>query len=134
MEVVRPEKVTPETIEEILPSTLKGGWKGELINKRKNGIEFPIYLSATVIYDKLGVDDSFLANYHTPDGRYVQLYVGYYQSQREGDLIHSPKNCMPGAGWNITDTSLEELVIPNANPVKIKVIKIVNILYFFLEL
>ena len=29
----------------------------------------------------------------------VSLYVGYYRSQREGDTIHSPMNCLPGAGW-----------------------------------
>jgi EpsI family protein len=29
----------------------------------------------------------------------VQLYVGYYASQKTGDTIHSPKNCLPGAGW-----------------------------------
>lgn len=27
------------------------------------------------------------------------LYVGYYQSQRQGTSIHSPKNCLPGGGW-----------------------------------
>jgi EpsI family protein len=30
----------------------------------------------------------------------VQLYVGYYESQKTGDTIHSPKNCLPGAGWD----------------------------------
>jgi EpsI family protein len=29
----------------------------------------------------------------------VGLYVGYYQSQRQGDTMHSPLNCLPGAGW-----------------------------------
>jgi EpsI family protein len=29
----------------------------------------------------------------------VELYVGYYGSQATGDTIHSPKNCLPGAGW-----------------------------------
>ena len=29
----------------------------------------------------------------------VSLYVGYYASQRQGDTIHSPQNCLPGAGW-----------------------------------
>ncbi len=29
----------------------------------------------------------------------VALYIGYYDSQREGDTIHSPLNCLPGAGW-----------------------------------
>ncbi len=76
------------------------------------------------IYDVLGVDDSILSNFQTSDGRQVQLYVGFYQSQREGDLIHSPKNCMPGAGWNIINTSIEELIIPNYNPEKIHLINL----------
>ena len=77
------------------------------------------------IYDVLGVDDSFLCDYVTSDGRQVQLYIGFYQSQRQGDLIHSPKNCIPGGGWNIVRTSLEELVIPDTNPGIIKVVKLV---------
>ena len=36
--------------------------------------------------------------YLNPEGAPVQLYVGYYASQRTGDTIHSPKNCLPGAG------------------------------------
>ena len=27
------------------------------------------------------------------------LYVGYYEQQTQGQTIHSPKNCLPGAGW-----------------------------------
>ena len=27
------------------------------------------------------------------------VYVGYYDSQMQGKTIHSPKNCLPGAGW-----------------------------------
>lgn len=27
------------------------------------------------------------------------LYVGYYDKQTEGRTIHSPKNCIPGSGW-----------------------------------
>ena len=29
----------------------------------------------------------------------MSLYVGYYDYQRQGKSIHSPKNCLPGAGW-----------------------------------
>lgn len=77
------------------------------------------------IYEVLGVDDSFLCDYSRPDGRRVQLYIGYYYSQREGELIHSPKNCMPGAGWSIIRSSLEELKIPcKTNDRKIKVVKL----------
>jgi len=76
------------------------------------------------IYKILGVDDYVLGDYRTSDGRQINLYIGFYQSQREGELIHSPKNCMPGAGWNIVHTSIEEITIPGTNPDKIKTIKL----------
>jgi EpsI family protein len=28
-------------------------------------------------------------------------YVGYYDSQAQGRTAHSPRNCLPGAGWEI---------------------------------
>jgi EpsI family protein len=28
------------------------------------------------------------------------VYVGYYETQSQGRSIHSPKNCLPGAGWD----------------------------------
>jgi EpsI family protein len=28
------------------------------------------------------------------------VYVGYYEQQTQGRTIHSPKNCLPGAGWD----------------------------------
>ncbi len=41
-------------VDEILPSTLRGGWQGELWNERKDGSKFLIYLSTRVINDKDG--------------------------------------------------------------------------------
>ena len=76
------------------------------------------------IYDSLGVDDAFLGNYTTPDGRLIQLYIGYYETQREGHLIHSPKHCLPGAGWNILSRSIEEIIIPKTNPGKLRAVKL----------
>lgn len=46
----------------------------------------------------LGVDEHVYRSYFR-DGIPVNLYAGYYQSQRRGDTIHSPQNCLPGAGW-----------------------------------
>ena len=63
--------------------------------------------------------------YHKPDKKQVELYLGFYQSQREGDLIHSPKNCIPGSGWNIVSTSLENITIPEINQKDVKVIKLI---------
>ncbi len=41
----------------------------------------------------------------------VWLYVGFYQSQRTGSTYHSPKNCLPGAGWQFIDSDLIDLRI-----------------------
>lgn len=38
----------------------------------------------------------------------VNLYVAYFPSQRSGDTIHSPQNCLPGAGW----TPIESKYLP----------------------
>lgn len=72
------------------------------------------------IYQILGVDDSFLANYSDPDNRIVQLYIGFYESQREGDIIHSPRNCMPGSGWNINRDIYHHLDLGNGKTAKVR--------------
>ena len=47
----------------------------------------------------LGVDDYVNRTYINAAGQPISLYIGYYASQRQGDTIHSPQNCLPGAGW-----------------------------------
>jgi EpsI family protein len=47
----------------------------------------------------LGVDDYLTRVYMAPDKAGVGLYIGYYRSQRQGDTMHSPLNCLPGSGW-----------------------------------
>ena len=44
----------PAIVKKIYPETLAGGWTGELVNKRKNGEEFPIHLSTSLITDDAG--------------------------------------------------------------------------------
>ena len=51
------------------------------------------------VMERLGVDDYIHRRYAGPDGAVVSVYIGYYASQRQGDTIHSPQNCLPGAGW-----------------------------------
>jgi EpsI family protein len=51
----------------------------------------------------LGVDDYINRQYSDSSNAVINLYIGYYKSQRQGDTIHSPMNCLPGAGWNPTE-------------------------------
>lgn len=50
--LLRSEKNSEEVTKEILPSTLQGGWEGELWNRKKNGEEFLIDLSTAPVYDE----------------------------------------------------------------------------------
>jgi EpsI family protein len=48
-----------------------------------------------------GMDDYLLRWYAVPGDSLADFstYVGYYEQQSQGQTIHSPKNCLPGAGW-----------------------------------
>lgn len=108
--VSRSERVAPNKSFAQFPLEI-GQWKGhrgELDQK---------------VYNILGVEDYILANYRKGNRETVNLYVGFYQSQKEGDIIHSPKNCMPGAGWKIMETAIEPVAIPSSGKT-IKVIKL----------
>ena len=51
------------------------------------------------IAQQLGVDEVHIVRSYASNEGLVGLYVGFYASQRQGDSIHSPLNCLPGAGW-----------------------------------
>lgn len=55
-----------------------------------------------------GMDDYLMRVYAAPGAAAADaafsLYVGYYRTQAQGRTIHSPKNCLPGAGWEALTT------------------------------
>ena len=51
----------------------------------------------------LGADEYLTRIYRQEAGEPVALFIGYYGSQRTGALMHSPLNCLPGAGWQLAD-------------------------------
>jgi EpsI family protein len=57
------------------------------------------------IEQALGVDDYLLADYKRSPGEQVNVYIAFYASQRKGYSPHSPRVCLPGGGWRITDLS-----------------------------
>jgi EpsI family protein len=46
-----------------------------------------------------GMDTYLMRIYQRDSASGFSLYVGYYEAQTQGKTIHSPKNCLPGAGW-----------------------------------
>jgi EpsI family protein len=49
----------------------------------------------------------------------VNLYIAYFPSQRSGDTIHSPKNCLPGAGWLPVENERVTLSLPSHAPFRV---------------
>jgi len=56
----------------------------------------------------LGVDE-YVSRRYERNGRPISLYIGYYANQRSGDTIHSPQNCLPGAGWLPVSSGREQI-------------------------
>ena len=41
------------------------------------------------------------------------VYVGYYDGQTQGKTIHSPKNCLPGSGWETLGSEMATVETPD---------------------
>jgi len=44
---------------------------------------------------------SYLSRTYSKGGLQAELFIAYYAQQRAGESMHSPKHCLPGAGWEI---------------------------------
>jgi len=44
---------------------------------------------------------SYLERTYSRGDQQLELFISYYAQQRAGEAMHSPKNCLPGAGWEI---------------------------------
>jgi EpsI family protein len=73
----------------------------------------------------LQVDDYLMRNYRNSKGEIIGLYIGYFKSQREGKGIHSPRQCLPGAGWVAVNATVFKMTVPNHNPEIVSVNKVI---------
>lgn len=79
------------------------------------GTDVPIEKDAL---EKLGPGD-FLLRVYTDEHEtapYIDLFIAYFPSQRTGDTIHSPKNCLPGSGWAPLESKRMTMFVPGHEP------------------
>jgi EpsI family protein len=110
----RPEIAPTRELLSGLPMQL-GEWEGQKAADIETGI-----------MAVLGVDDYVNRVYFNRKSIPASLYIGYYQSQREGDTMHSPLNCLPGAGWNPAKNGHIKVPIKGGLPIEINRITILK--------
>jgi EpsI family protein len=75
----------------------------------RTAVDIPISPEALAI---LGKGDFLNREYRAnsalaPDDRSpIGLYIAYFPTQRTGQSIHSPQNCLPGAGWTFLSSGV----------------------------
>jgi len=97
------EKVPPRAPLAEFPMSL-GRWSGENVP-----------LSAQIVR-AVGLDDYLNRIYSDGAGAPVTLYISYYSSQRTGQTIHSPRNCLPGAGWQPVESRRLSIALAGRGP------------------
>lgn len=78
--------------------------------------DFPI---EPEIQEVLKADDTLNRVYRDPSGNIeANLFVAFFKTQRDGQSPHSPKNCLPGNGWQPVETGVISIELAGrADPV-----------------
>lgn len=104
---------------------LQAHTRGEVFPARQKLASFPQELVgmnskddeiAKESLDVLHPTDYLLRTYYNGQDIPVDLFIAFFASQRTGDTIHSPKNCLPGNGWAPVHSSRIELAFAGHAP------------------
>ena len=73
------------------------------------------------VQDVLRADDTLSRVYASaahPEG--ISMFMAYFRTQRHNQTPHSPKNCLPGAGWESLQEGVIDVKVPGeAKPITI---------------
>ncbi len=69
------------------------------------------------IAEVLRADDTIVMNVVSPENEFVNIYLAYLDAQRDGRSWHSPRQCIPGGGWQITSHTIEKRTLPDGRVV-----------------
>ena len=95
-------------------STVALAHRADLVPKRVPLVAFPMVFGEWTgerkrldlrVATALKLSDYIIADYSRPTDMPVNFYVAYYNSQRKGGAVHSPRSCIPGGGWEIETLS-----------------------------
>ena len=100
------EQTPPHPSLDTFPTAI-GSWDGVVMTLPKRSLEV------------LGNGEFMARRYVAANTPTVDLFIAYFPTQRTGQTIHSPKNCLPGAGWIPLESQRIALTIPNHDPLHV---------------
>ena len=121
------------------------GFTSQVLDQRLQSLRHPLTEAVPAEFERLGaqevvisdeelevagVTDYVMRVYQPQDGAqalatpWISVYVGFYESQTQGKTIHSPKNCMPGSGWEAL--AAETVAIPGVKAANVNRYLLVN--------
>ncbi|MFN7918543.1 MAG: EpsI family protein [Bryobacteraceae bacterium] len=72
------------------------------------------------VREVLQADEILNRFYGAPgQGFATNFFVAYFKSQRRGVRPHSPKNCMPGSGWEKESSGTLQIPITGSQPIEV---------------
>jgi PAS domain S-box-containing protein len=123
--IVRSPNNSPNVVKEVLPATMNGGWQGELLNRRKDGSEFPVFISTSVIRNEngdpialIGVANDITERKHAES--LLKESENLYRKMNE----HSPLGMH---FYKLNDNN--QLIFMNANPAADNILNVDNSLF-----
>src|SRR5947209_3871092 len=64
------------------------------------------------VADVLKADDILSRIYVKRQGAEASLFIAFFKTQRYGQSPHSPKNCLPGSGWQYNEDRKISVAVP----------------------
>jgi len=96
----------------------------EKIPIKKSLAQFPLHMGEwtgsrkimeQAFVDTLDLSDYAIVDYKNAQGKNVNFYIAYYESQRKGESIHTPATCLPGGGWIFKQAGAVTVPLPGHN-------------------
>lgn len=116
----REEIIPPRAMFPAFPSQL-GVWTGKQTAMEESITQF------------LGLTDYILSDYKDDKARSVNFYAAYYESQRKGVSPHSPRVCIPGGGWQISEIARTDIGNLPVNRIVIKKEENTQLVYYWFQ-
>ena len=62
---------------------------------------------------------AYLNRRYSRGAQEIGMFMAFYSMQRAGEAMHSPKNCLPGAGWEVWNYDSSDIVAADGRPLTI---------------